>query len=78
MNKITDQFTKWNAVYMPRPKDQALTSLQLFVTSTVIPFGSRIGTWQDDKSGKYTVEDFKAYCQEAGITQQFADTNTSQ
>ena len=28
--------------------------------------------------GEYTGEDFKAYCQETNITQQFAATNTPQ
>ena len=78
MSKITDQFTKWTAVYLLCTKDQALVSLQLFDTSTVIPFGSRIVTWRADRGGEYTGEDFKAYCQETGITQQFAATNTPQ
>ena len=42
VSKITDQFTKWTAVYLLCSKDQALASLQLFVTSTVIPLGKRI------------------------------------
>ena len=78
VNKLTDQFTQRNAVYLLCTKDQTLASLQLFVTSTVIPFGSRIVTWRADKGGKYTGGDFKAYCQETGITQQFATTNTPQ
>ena len=78
VSKITDQFTKWNAVYLLCTKDQAFASLQLFFTSTVIPFGSRIDTWQADKGGEYTGEDFKACCKETGITQQFEATNTPQ
>ena len=78
VSKTTDQFTKWTAVYLLCTKDQALASLQLFVTSTVIPFGSRIVTWRADKSGEYTGKDFKAYCQETGLTKQLAATNTPQ
>ena len=78
VSKITDQFTKWTAVYLLCTKDQALASLQVFVTSTVISFGSRIINWRANKSGEYTGEDFKAYCQETGTTQQFAATNTPQ
>ena len=77
-SKIIDPSTKWIAVYLLCTKDQALASLQLFVTSTAIPFGSRIFTWRANKSGEYTGEDFKAYCQEASITQQFAATSTPQ
>ena len=76
VSKITDQFTKWTAVYLLGTKDQALTSLPLFDTSTVIPVGSRIVTWRVDKGGEYTGEEFRAYCQETSITQQFAATNT--
>ena len=59
-------------------KDEALTSLQLFVTSTVIPFDNRIVAWRADKGGEYTGEDSKAYCQETGTTQHFAATNMPQ
>ena len=78
VSKITDQFTKWTAVYLFCTKDQTLASLQLVTTLTVIPFGSRIVTWRADKGGEYTSEDFKAYYQETGITQQFTATNTLQ
>ena len=78
VSKIIDQFTKRTAVYLLCTKDRALASLQLFVTSAIIPFGSRIVTWRADKGGEYTGEDFKAYCQETGITQQFAATNMPQ
>ena len=78
VSKIIDQFTKWTAVYLLYTKGQALASLQLFVTSTAIPFGSRTVTWRADKGGEYTGEGFKAYCQETGIPQQFAATNTPQ
>ena len=78
VSKITDQFTKWTAVYLLCTKNQALTSLQLFVTSTAIPFGSRVVTWRADKGGEYTGEDFKACCHETSITQQVAATSTPQ
>ena len=78
MSKVTDQFTKWTAVYSLCTKDQALASLQLFVTPTSIPFGSRIVTWRADKGGEYNGEDFKSYRQETCITQKLAATNTPQ
>ena len=78
VSKIVDQFTEWTAVYLLCTKEQALASLQLFVTSTAISFGSRIVTWRVDKDGEYTGEDFKPYCQETGITQQFTATSTPQ
>ena len=59
VSKITHQFTKWTAVYVLCTKNQTLASLQLLVTSTVVPFGSRIVTWRADKSDQYTGEDPK-------------------
>ena len=76
VSKIADQFTRWTAVYLFCTKDQALASLQPFVTSTAIPFGSRIVTSRADKGGEYTSEGFRVYCQKTGINQQFAATNT--
>ena len=78
VSKITDHFSRWNAVYLLCSKDQALASLQAYVTSTVIPFSSRIVRFRTDKGGEYTGKDFQAYCLETGIKQEFAATNTPQ
>ena len=78
VSKITDHFSRWNAVYLLCSKDQALASLQAYVTSTVIPFSSRIVRFRADKGGEYTGRDFQAYCLETGIKQEFAATNTPQ
>ena len=78
VSKITDQFTKWTAVYLLCSKDQARVSLQLFVTSTVIPLGKRIIRWRADKGGEFMGDEFKYYCLGTDITQQFAATNTPQ
>ena len=59
-------------------QEPALQSLQLFVGSTVIPFGGRIVRWRADKGGEYTAEEFRQYCLETGIVQEFAATNTPQ
>ena len=67
-SKINDQFTKWTAVYLLCNKDQALASLQLFVTSTVIHLGKHIIRWRADKGDKLTGDEFKDYCLGSGIT----------
>ena len=54
VSKITDRFTKWTAVHFLLNKYQALASLQLFVTSTVIPLEKRIIRWHADKGGQLT------------------------
>ena len=72
VSKITDKYTKWTAVYVLTNENQALQSLQLFVGSTVIPFGGHIIRWSADKDGKY-------YCLETGIiVQEFTAINTAQ
>ena len=78
VSKITDEYTKWTAVCLLTNKNQALKSLQLFVDSTVILFGGRIVRWRADKGGEYTGEEFRHYCLETGIIQEFAATNTPQ
>ena len=78
VNKITDQFTRWTTVYLLENKSFAFDSFRLFVTSAVIPCGSRVIFWRADKGGECTSEAFKHYCLETGITQKFAATNTPQ
>ena len=73
-SKITDEYTKWTAVYLLTSKNQALQSLQLLVDSTAIPFGSRLVRWRADKGGEYTGKTFRRYCLETGIIQEFATT----
>ena len=67
VSKITDEYTKWTAVYLLTSKNQALQSLELFVDSTVIPFGGRIVRWRANKGGECTGEEFRQYCSETGI-----------
>lgn len=78
VGKVTDPFTKWTAVYLLRSKYQALASLQLFVTSIVIPLGKRFIRWRVGERGESTGDEFKAYCLETGTTQEFAAINTPQ
>ena len=56
VSKITNEYTKWTAVYFLTNKNQACKSLLLFVGSTVIPFGGLIVRWRADKGDEYTGE----------------------
>ena len=76
ISNITDQFTRWTAVYLLENKRCAFDSFRLFVTSTVIPCGGRVTRWRADRGGEYTNEAFKQYCLKTGITKEFAATNT--
>ena len=74
------EYTKWTAVYLLTNEMQDLQSLQLFVGSTVIPFGGGIVRWRADQGGEYTGEEFWQYYAylETGTIQEFAATNTPQ
>ena len=78
VNNITDQFTRWTAVYLLENKSFAFDSFCLFVTSTVISCGARVIRWRVDKGGEYTTKAFKQYYLETDITQEFAAINTPQ
>ena len=56
VSKITDEYTKWTAVYLLTNKNQAPKSLLLFVGSTVISFGVLIVRWRADKGDEYIGE----------------------
>ena len=45
---------------IPSLQQKNVASLQLFVTSTVIPLGKHIIRWRADKEGKFTGDEFKA------------------
>ena len=78
VSKVTDKCTKRAAVYLLTNKIQALQSLQLFVGSTVIPFGGHTARWRDGKDDKYTREEFPQYCLKTGTIQELTATNTPQ
>ena len=77
-SKVTDECTKWTAVYFFTNKNQALQPVQVFVGSAVTLFGSRIVCWRADKGGELTGEEFRQYYLETGIIQEIAATNTYQ
>ena len=78
VSKVTDECTKWTAVYLLTNKNQALQSRQLFIDSTAISSGGRIVRWRTDKGSEYTWEEFRQYCLESDIIHEFAATNTPQ
>ena len=72
VSKITDKYIKWTAVYLLTNEK----SLLLFVSSTIVPFGDRIVRWRADKGSDYTGEEFRQYCLETDIIQEYVATNT--
>ena len=52
VSKITDQFTRWTAVYLLEKKSSAFDSLRLFVTSTAIPCGAGVPTKERNTRAK--------------------------
>ena len=76
-SKVTDECTKWTAVYLLTNKNQALQSLQLLSARQSSPSvaESLVGMRQERRVQR---EEFCQYRLEAGIIQVFAVTNAPQ
>ena len=59
-------------------EDDALSTIQTFIKSLVIPMGLRVQRLRTDKGGEYKGQEFKDYCLNTGIRHEFASTNTPQ
>ncbi|CAN0079524.1 unnamed protein product [Sphacelaria rigidula] len=51
--KITDQHTKYRVVYLAKTNCDALSTIQIFVESVVIPMGLRVQRLRTDKGGEH-------------------------
>ena len=78
VSKFTDQHSKWTEVFLIKEKSDAVSSLQTFVQTVVIPRGLRIERLRTDRGGEYTAGYFEQYCLDTGICHEIAATNTPQ
>ena len=78
VSKFTDQHSKWKEVFLIKEKGDAVSSLQQFVRTVVIPRGLRIERLRTGRWGGYTSGYFEKYCLDTGIRHEFAATNTPQ
>ena len=57
VSRITDQFSRWAAVYLLGSKDQALASIHAYVASTVLLSTSRLVWYRTYMGGEYSGKD---------------------
>ena len=72
VSKFTDQHSKWKEVFLIKEKGDAVSSLQQFVQTVVIPRGLRIERLRKDRGREYTAGYFEKYCLDTGIRHEFA------
>ncbi|CAM9874569.1 unnamed protein product, partial [Sphacelaria rigidula] len=78
VSKITDQHAKYRVVYLAKTKSDALSTIQTFVKSVVIPMGLRVQRLCTEKGGDCKGQEFEDYCLSTGIRHEYASTNTPQ
>ena len=75
---FTGHHTHLKSVYFLSKKNEAIDALINYTQDVVIPSGHRLQRLRSDRGGEYTGLEYREYCLQTGITQEFAATNTPQ
>lgn len=78
VSKFTDEYSRMNAVYLLKTKNEAVDSLGNYVKDIIIPNGFRLERIRSDCGGEYVAEYYKKYCKSTGIVQEFTAPATPQ
>ena len=65
-------------MYFLSKKNEAIDALINYTRDVVIPSGHRLQRLRSDRGGEYTGLEYREYCPQTGIKQEFAATNTPQ
>ena len=76
MDKFTDH-ARLKSVYFLSKKNEAIDAL-INYTQDVVPSGHRLQRLRSDRGGEYTGLEYREYCLQTVIKQEFAATNTPQ
>ena len=76
--KFTDHHTRLKSVYFLRKKNEAIDALINYTQHVVIPSGHRLQRLRSDRGGEYTGLEYREYCLQTRINQEFVATNTPQ
>ena len=76
--KFTDHHTRLKSVYFLSKTNEAKDALINYTQDVVIPSGHRLQRLRSDRGGEYTGQEYREYCLQSGIKQEFAATNTPQ
>ena len=74
MAKFTDHHTRLKSVYFLSKKNEAIDALIHYTQDVVIPSGHRLQRLRSDRGGEYTGLEYREYCLQTGIKQEFAAT----
>ena len=78
MTKFTDHHTRLMSVYLLSNKNEAIDALVNFTHDVVIASGHRLQRLRSDRGGEYIELEYREYCLQTRIKQEFAATNTPQ
>ena len=76
--KLTDHHTRLKSVYFLCKKNEDIDALINYTQVPVIPSGHRLQCFRSDCGGEYTGLEYREYCLQTGIKQEFSPTNTPQ
>ena len=65
-------------MYFLSKKTEAIDALINYTQDVVVPSGHRLQHLRSDHGGEYTGLEYREYCLQTGIKQEFAATNTPQ
>jgi len=69
---FVDDYSRMRKIYTLRHKSEALSALQRFEKDIAKASGLRIQRLRSDQGGEFTGDDFRTYCSENGIKQEFS------
>ena len=73
---LTDDFSRYTAVYFLHKKSQVLSYFKEYVAQMEIHSGQRLHRIRTDNGGEYTLNEFQNYCKEMGETHEFTNPHT--
>ncbi|CAN0490906.1 unnamed protein product, partial [Laminaria digitata] len=76
--KFTDPYTRLKSVCFLSKKNEAIDALMNYTQDVVFPSGHRLQRLRSDRGGENTGLEYREYCLQTGIKQEFAATNTPQ
>lgn len=75
---LVDDYSRVMWVYMLRTKDEALNAFKKFKAQVEDNPERKIKCFRTDRGGEFYSNDFKSYCDDAGISRQFTAPYTPQ
>ena len=75
---FVDDYSRMRKIYTLRHKSEALSALQQFEKEVAKASGLRIQRLRSDQGGEFTGEEFRTFCAENGIKQEFSAAYTPQ